>query len=98
MLINLETALFSFFVCQHHVLQTNAIWQAGYYHQTTERMLLLLIFAICLHRILRRGKNANPIANCYYFDVGNITNDLEVHQEPLYPCHSFVAARPNYVL
>ena len=43
----------------------------------------------------QKGKDANPVAYGDYFDVRNLANDFEVHQKPLYLCHSFMQARAN---
>ena len=39
----------------------------------------------CTVSFSQKRQNANLVADGYDFDIGNITNDLEVHQEPLYP-------------
>jgi len=49
----------------------------------------------CTVPFSQRRQNANLVADSYDFDLGNFANDLEVHQEPLYPCHNFMEVWAN---
>lgn len=42
----------------------------------------------CSIALSQKGQDANTVADGYDFDVGNIANDLEVHQELLYLRHN----------
>jgi len=44
----------------------------------------------------QKRQDSNLVADGYYFNIGDLADDLKVHQEPLYPCHSFMEARANY--
>ena len=44
-----------------------------------------------------KRKDANLIADGYDLNVGNLANDFEVHQKPLYLYHSLMQEQANGV-